>query len=555
MLRYTALVIFVSLQMVGYTQSVKIPANTGYAIPAEKDESDLFNDKNGLQGWADTKQQIQYFFYLRNTGKLSIDIYVKNNNASNKISVSFKGKSFPVMVPHSQLFKKVHVASVTVTDTGFYTLTLSASVKKGKTIADIQSIELNGAAVTNIHFNPKSRRNAASVHLKYPIPDTGKVVAFYNEVTIPEGADPIHTYYMACGFARGYFGIQVNSLTERRVIFSVWDAGKEAVDRNKVADSNKVQLLAKGDGVFADGFGNEGTGGHSHWVYPWQTGKTYQFLVTALTDSIAHATIYTGYFFVPDLQKWKLIASFKAPHDGKYLRSLYSFNENFDGINGQLQRKSFFGNQWIQQENGKWTELTQSNFSYDATGKAGDRIDYGAGIDVNSNAFYLWNGGFQPANTHFGELFTRNPGGKRPLIDWSKNVDSLQQASIDKQMILSAIASGKIDTTGTKDGVYYQILKEGTGEYVSVNDTVTVFYKGSLLADGTVFDQTKEKPASFPLKRLIKGWQLALPVCKVGGKIQIIIPSGLAYTIRSRSKDIPPNSVLVFTIEILSAKK
>jgi hypothetical protein len=48
--------------------------------------------------------------------------------------------------------------------------------------------------------------------------------------------------------------------------------GKEAVDRNKVADSNKVQLLAKGDGVFADGFGNEGTGGHSHWVYPWKTG-------------------------------------------------------------------------------------------------------------------------------------------------------------------------------------------------------------------------------------------------------------------------------------------
>ena len=555
MLRFTALVILVSLQMGGYTQSVKIPANTGYAIPAEKDEADLFNDKNGLQGWADTKQQIQYFFYLRNTGKLSIDIYVKNNNASNKISVSFKGKSFPVMVPHSLIFKKVHVASVTVTDTGFYTLTLSAPVKKGKTIADIQSIELNGTAVTNIHFNSKSRRNAASVHLKYPIPDTARVVAFYNEVTIPEGADPIHTYYMACGFARGYFGIQVNSLTERRVIFSVWDAGKEAVDRNKVADSNKVQLLAKGDGVFADGFGNEGTGGHSHWVYPWQTGKTYQFLVTALTDSIANATIYTGYFFVPELQKWKLIASFKAPHDGKYLRNLYSFNENFDGINGQLQRKAFFENQWIQQENGKWTELTQSNFSYDATGKAGDRIDYGAGINVNSNAFYLWNGGFQPANTHFGELFTRNATGKRPLIDWSKNVDSLQQASIDRQMIFSAIAAGKIDTTGTKDGVYYQILKEGSGENVSINDTVTVFYKGSLLADGTVFDQTKEKPASFPLKRLIKGWQLALPVCKVGGKIQIIIPSGLAYTIRSRSKDIPPNSVLVFTIEVLNAKK
>jgi hypothetical protein len=49
------------------------------------------------------------------------------------------------------------------------------------------------------------------VHLKYPVADSVKTVSFYNEVTIPAGFDPIHTYYMACGFARGYFGIQVNS--------------------------------------------------------------------------------------------------------------------------------------------------------------------------------------------------------------------------------------------------------------------------------------------------------------------------------------------------------
>ena len=71
-------------------------------------------------------------------------------------------------------------------------------------------------------------------------------MAFYNEVTIPKDADPIYSYYMACGFARGYFGIQVNSPTERRVIFSVWDAGKEAIDRNKVNDDNKGKINGKG---------------------------------------------------------------------------------------------------------------------------------------------------------------------------------------------------------------------------------------------------------------------------------------------------------------------
>ena len=84
----------------------------------------------------------------------------------------------------------------------------------------------------------------------YPLSDSLKAFSFYNEVTIPKGSDVLHSYYMACGFARGYFGIQVNSKTERRVIFSVWDAGNEAVDRNKVAEDNKVQLIAKGEDVF-----------------------------------------------------------------------------------------------------------------------------------------------------------------------------------------------------------------------------------------------------------------------------------------------------------------
>jgi FKBP-type peptidyl-prolyl cis-trans isomerase len=131
----------------------------------------------------------------------------------------------------------------------------------------------------------------------------------------------------------------------------------------------------------------------------------------------------------------------------------------------------------------------------------------------------------------------------------------MAQALKERQMILEAVAAKKIDTTGSKEGVFYQILKEGDGDYVSVNDTVTVYYKGSLLKDGSIFDQTKDKPATFPLKRLIRGWQIAVPMCKAGGKIRIIIPSGLAYTIRSRSKDIPPNSVLVFDIEVLSSKK
>lgn len=531
-------------------QSVSIPAYTGYAVPAEQNEEEMFSEKNGLH-WTDASQQISYHFYVKNAGRLSIALRAKNSKAGTQVKMVFAGKERILIVPASGSYQLLKAGEYELKDSGFYSITLSCVKKAGITVADIASIELSGTAAA-VHFNPKPRRNAASVHLKYPLPDSVKAVAFYNEITVPANADIVHSYYMACGFARGYFGIQVNGPSERRVIFSVWDSGNEAVDRNKVADSNKVQLLAKGEDVFADGFGNEGTGGHSHWVYNWKPGITYPMMVTALPDSASKSTIYTGYFFIPELQRWKLIASFRAPHDGKPLRNLYSFNENFVGLNGQLERKAFFGNQWVQRGNGSWKEITQSSFSYDATGKAGDRIDYGGGVD--NGKFYLRNGGFHKANAAYGELFTRPSNNTRPVIDWNKNADSAKQAEKDQQLIFAAVQQKEIDTTGSREGVYYQLLSEGNGRYVSISDTVTVYYKGSLLKDGSVFDQTKDKPATFPLKGLIRGWQIGLPLCKVGGKIRLIIPSAKAYTIRSRSKAIPPNSVLVFDIEVLSVK-
>src|SRR4030095_1915970 len=146
-----------------------------------------------------------------------------------------------------------------------------------------------------------------------------------------------------------------------------------------------------------------------------------------------------------------------------------------------------------------------------------------------------------------------------PVVNLFSHVDSLEQLSHDKKDIEFFRQSVPKLTNNEKPyteyrGIYYEILKEGTGRQVSVNDTVTVFYKGYLLKDGSAFDGTKDKPAIFPLKRLIMGWQIGVPLCKVGGKIKFIIPSALAYSIRTRAAKIPPNSILVFEIEVVDAK-
>ena len=526
-----------------------IPGNTGYTVPVEPDKYRMFTS-NGLEHWVNARQTIQYFFYLRATGSLEVSINLKSSKAGNKIKASVAGKDFFILVPKSNHFQRVRVGSLKIDSVGFYSIVFH-SINSTGPIADIQSISVSGPSTKDIQFNNKERRNAASVHLRYQLPDSSKAILFYNEVMVPAESDPVFTYYMACGFKRGYFGLQRNGQAERRIIFSVWDAGSETTDRNKVEKGKRVRLFGKGKDVYADSFGNEGTGGHSHWLYNWKPGIKYQFVVTALVDSSALSTIYSGYFFVPETKKWKLIASFHAPEDASYLTNLYSFSENFDGSNGQLSRRAYFSNQWIQNINGKWTELLNARFSYDLTGKQGDRIDYGAGAD--SSGFYLWNGGFKVATAKYNDSFKRSTTGVLPNIDLNKNSDSTSQAETEKAIIINAISSGKYDTTGSLNGVYYQILKESKGPHLTIDDTVSVNYKGYLF-NGEVFDQNKGKPATFPLKRLIRGWQIGLPMAAVGSLIRLIIPSGLAYSIKARSTKIPPNSILVFDIEVLGRK-
>jgi FKBP-type peptidyl-prolyl cis-trans isomerase len=127
--------------------------------------------------------------------------------------------------------------------------------------------------------------------------------------------------------------------------------------------------------------------------------------------------------------------------------------------------------------------------------------------------------------------------------------------AIDQQIISTSITDGKIKTPHAREGIYYEILREGSGRMISVNDTITVFYKGNLFIDGSVFNQTDSKPSTFPLNRLIKGWQVGLAGTKVGGKIKLLIPSVYAYGIRTRAAKIPPNSILVFEIETVDAKE
>ena len=109
------------------------------------------------------------------------------------------------------------------------------------------------------------------------------------------------------------------------------------------------------------------------------------------------------------------------------------------------------------------------------------------------------------------------------------------------------------DMTTTASGLKYKVITHGTGT-VSPKpaDVVKVHYTGTLL-DGTVFDSSVQRgqPISFPLNRVIPGWTEGLQLMKVGDKFKFEIPANLAYGDHSPTPAIPPNSTLVFEVELL----
>ena len=139
---------------------------------------------------------------------------------------------------------------------------------------------------------------------------------------------------------------------------------------------------------------------------------------------------------------------------------------------------------------------------------------------------------------------------------------------------LKAFMSGKIEAQKTagaafmaenisKDGVrelpggiQYEVIKEGAGPQPDVSDSVKAHYKGTLL-DGKEFDNSfkRGQPFTAPLRALIKGWQVALPLMKEGSHWRLWIPSDLAYGDRGAGSDIPGGATLVFEVELIEIVK
>ncbi|MCW5898046.1 MAG: FKBP-type peptidyl-prolyl cis-trans isomerase [Flavobacteriales bacterium] len=120
------------------------------------------------------------------------------------------------------------------------------------------------------------------------------------------------------------------------------------------------------------------------------------------------------------------------------------------------------------------------------------------------------------------------------------------------------LANGKrAGVTTTESGLQYEVIKMGTGPKPTASDRVKVHYAGTLI-DGTEFDSSvrRGEPAVFGVTQVIRGWVEALQLMPVGSKWKLHIPSDLAYgPSGGPGGAIPPNSVLIFEVELLEIVK
>jgi FKBP-type peptidyl-prolyl cis-trans isomerase FkpA len=129
-------------------------------------------------------------------------------------------------------------------------------------------------------------------------------------------------------------------------------------------------------------------------------------------------------------------------------------------------------------------------------------------------------------------------------------VDPVIQAKADSLAITAYLAANPSITAkrDSASGLYYQIITPGTGTNPTANSVITVAYTGKLL-NGTQFDSQASYTQA--LSGLIPGWIIGIPFIKTGGRILLIVPSALGYG-NQLIGQIPANSVLVFTVDLIS---
>ena len=375
----------------------------------------------GAINWSNPKSVFSVYFHVDRPADLLLKIRASQSEGRSTLRVRIGKRLFEVTIEGSQ--RNVHDIGRVNVPVGYVRVDIQGVDRTGATFPEISDLvvvsDTKDLKLDYVRSNQGNMfywgRRGPSVHLRYEVPKERRIQYAYSELTVPVGQDPIGSYFMANGFGEGYFGMQVNSSNERRVLFSVWSPFKTDNPRD-IPEEMRIVVLGRGSGVHIGEFGNEGSGGQSYLVYPWKAGRTYRFLTKVEPDGEGN-TIYASWFGDKAANEWRLIARFRRPKTDTHLSGFHSFLESFAPSYGHIGRQCRYGNVWVCDVAGEWHECTRARFSVDATGGGRHRLDFSGGSDGKS--FSLRNCGFFNETGRPGEVFVRqSTSGQCPKVDF-----------------------------------------------------------------------------------------------------------------------------------------
>ena len=338
----------------------------------------------------------------------------------------------------------------------FYELWLSGWATQGSTGATY-----NGKP-TGVSFSysvPRDGLAAPSIHMNMT-PPAGNMEYFYTEITVPVGYDPLYCYYMTSGNSIGYAGIQTNSPTDRRFLFSIWSPISES-DPATLKEKYNPKLVRvcnqpeyRKDITFQV-FGGEGTGGQSRINVKWVTGNTYKVLlrIRPHPDQIRfpNSTLIKAWFhngiewmFICEWRRQEIQPGDKGVTEstvqGPYwYRSASHFIEDFNGLMGYAPHMAYYSNHWFINDKGEYVEPTGYNFTGN---QAYGRADVAGGV-VNSGDFYnsifLKSGGYFTEKNDFPNPIKKPATADKPTLD----LEALNAMGTDNPANDSAITPGE----------------------------------------------------------------------------------------------------------------
>lgn len=394
----------------------RIPAGENSWLSNDQNSEEEYITESGIRNW-NGDIPIKTYFRTTEKGSIQLGLNVKTSSENTSLQVTLNGDSREIIL-ENQNSKDVYLGEFNIKEAGYQEFILETNVENENQTIEINEVLLGGKVANgninyvedNFHFG----RRGPSVHLRYEVPEEGDILYFYNEIEVPQGEDVIGSYFMANGFSDGYFGIQVNSEKERRILFSVWSP-YDTQDPDEIPDDYKIELLKKGENVYSGEFGNEGSGGQSYKVFNWKSDTTYKFLLKG-EPAGDNKTDYTAWFYAPEKGDWELIASFRRPYTDTYLADLYSFLENFVPATGDTSRKALYKNQWVFNEKSGWIESVKARFTADATANQEHRLDYAGGVE--NGVYFMKNCGFFDETTPVDTIFEREATGNAPQINF-----------------------------------------------------------------------------------------------------------------------------------------